>query len=178
MSHPYNPAGARVGLCGVCGQHFTHEDHYLPTDPVTPATDEEVERLREQARDSRSVIASHALMLIARIDAERAARERAEEDAQHAREESISAFDAAATHSARAERAEGLLREFADEENWQDCLWCAGSGVDRQDHKHQMRCGVCQGRLKTFYDDAADEKSGGILGRARAALSQEKEGGK
>ena len=78
---------------------------------------------------------------------------------------------------ARAERAEGLLREFADEENWQDCLWCAGSGVDRQDHKHQMRCGVCQGRLKTFYDDAADEKSGGILGRARAALSQENEGG-
>ena len=54
------------------------------TNPVTPATDEEVERLREQARDSRSVIASHALMLIARIDAERAARERAEARAERA----------------------------------------------------------------------------------------------
>lgn len=94
------------------------------TNPVTPATDEEVEHERNCWRDNPT---AWAMRLIARIDAERARAEalyasvedyhhkhveaveraeRAEEAAQHAREESNSGFDAAATHLARAERAE------------------------------------------------------------------------
>lgn len=66
----------------------------------------------------------------------------------------------------------GLLRAFADEENWQTCLWCNGTLKDRQDHKHRMRCGNCQGRGKTLFDDCADEVDGGMLGRARAFLAK------
>jgi hypothetical protein len=79
--HPYNPVGARIGECGVCGQHYTHEDHY-PADPIQPATDEEVERLRTSSRffeEHHYVFrCDEASALVARIDAERAAREKAE----------------------------------------------------------------------------------------------------
>jgi hypothetical protein len=78
VKHPYNPVGARIGECGACGQHYTHEDHYVETTPIQPATDEEVERIRREVKAGLYGPISEYPALIARIDAEKAAREKAE----------------------------------------------------------------------------------------------------
>ena len=64
---------------------------------------------------------------------------------------------------------------LADEENWQVCPWCRGTGRDEHDYKRRGRCPVCQGRGRSIYDDSADEAHGGILGAAKRAIAKAEE---
>lgn len=105
-----------------------------PTNPVTPATDEEVQRLRERLtaqqaaapNDGWIVEASATRKLLARFDAERAARERAEGELAAMQTQRILEMSSQRSHhgdklaayverdewKARAEKAKATLRDL------------------------------------------------------------------
>lgn len=132
------------------------------THHVTPATDEEVERARAW---NGTLCTDETLALIARIDAERAEKDAA----------LISSGD---TILKAAQESSTWRARVAQAEAERDAERAARERAEARAERAEGLLRKCEEHLDDFYDDS-DEFPGCVLLReVRAALSQEKEGGK